>query len=140
MRVVLDCTEVEIEKSHCLACLLLTCSYYKGRHTAKCLIGVSSAGLATFVSRGFGGRASDKACAERSLILSRLEQFRDNVMVDKGFHVDAGCNNLGLGVVQPSFLRRQQQFFTADAKKTECRPSRGSRKEGNTASEDLQCI
>ncbi|XP_042143928.1 uncharacterized protein LOC121834245 [Ixodes scapularis] len=118
VRVVLDCTEVEIEKSHCLACRLFTYSYYKGRHTVKFLIGVSPAGLITFVSQGFGGRASDKACVERSLVLSRLQPFRDDVMVDKGFHVDAECNKLGLGVVQPPFLRQQQQFSVADAMKT----------------------
>ncbi|CAN7948575.1 unnamed protein product [Ixodes pacificus] len=118
VRVVLDCTEVEIEKSHCLACRLFTYSYYKGRHTVKFLIGVSPAGLITFVSQGFGGRASDKACVERSLVLSRLQPFRDDVMVDKGFHVDAECSKLGLGVVQPPFLRQQQQFSVADAMKT----------------------
>ncbi|CAN7983522.1 unnamed protein product, partial [Ixodes hexagonus] len=118
VRVVLDCTEVEIEKSHCLACRLFTYSYYKGRHTAEFLIGVSPAGLITFVSRGFGGRASDKACVERSLVLSRLEKLRDDVMVDKGFHVDTECNKLGLGVVQPPFLRQQPQFSAADAKRT----------------------
>lgn len=118
VRVVLDCTEVEIEKSHCLACRLFTYSYYKGRHTVKVLIGVSLAGLITFVSQGFGGRASDKACVERFLVLGRLQPFIDDVMVDKGFHVDAECNKLGLGVVQPPFLRQQQQFSFADAMKT----------------------
>lgn len=118
VRVVLDCTEVEIEKSHCLACRLLTYSYYKGRHTVKFLIGVSPAGLITFVSQGFGGRASDKACVERSLVLVRLQPFRDDIMVDKGFHVDMECSKLGLGVVQPPFLRQQQQFSVADARKT----------------------
>lgn len=118
VRAVLDCTEVEIEKPHCLAYRVFTYSYYKGRHTAKFLIGVSPAGLIAFACKGFGGRASDKACVEKSLILCRLEQFRDDVMVDKGFHVDAECNKLGLEVVQPPFRRQQQQFSTADAKKT----------------------
>ncbi|KAG0444666.1 hypothetical protein HPB47_013530 [Ixodes persulcatus] len=61
---------------------------------------------------------SASACVERSLVLGRLQPFRDDVMVDKGFHVDAECNKLGLGVVQPPFLRQQQQFSVADAMKT----------------------
>ncbi|KAG0438053.1 hypothetical protein HPB47_017169 [Ixodes persulcatus] len=60
----------------------------------------------------------EAACVERSLVLSTLQPFRDNVMVDKGFHVDAECNKLGLGVVQPPFLRQQQRFSVADAMKT----------------------
>ncbi|XP_077535969.1 uncharacterized protein LOC144148286 [Haemaphysalis longicornis] len=64
VRVVLDCTEVQLEKSHCASCRILTYSHYKGVHTAKVLVGVSPAGLITFISNGFGGRASDKACVE----------------------------------------------------------------------------
>lgn len=64
VRIVLDCTEVEVEKSHCASCRILTYSHYKGVYTLKVLIGVSPGALITFVSERFGGRASDKACVE----------------------------------------------------------------------------
>ncbi|KAH9369613.1 hypothetical protein HPB48_010672 [Haemaphysalis longicornis] len=88
VREVLDCTEVQLEKSHCASCRILTYSHYKGVHTAKVLVGVSPAGLITFISNGFGGRASDKACVEKSAVLHKLDSFEDDVMVDKGFNVD----------------------------------------------------
>ncbi|CAN8028786.1 unnamed protein product [Ixodes persulcatus] len=85
VRVVLDGTEIEIEKAACLACRIWTYSHYKGRHTAKFLVGVSPAGLITFLSDGFGGRSSDKATVQKSNILEKLDSFTDDVMVDKGF-------------------------------------------------------
>lgn len=118
VRVVLDCTEVELEKCHCASCRILTYSHYKGMHTAKILVGVSPAGLITFISDTFGGRASDKACVEKSRVLDKLTGFQDDVMIDKGFNVDDMCAELGLGVIQPPFLRSQQQFSAQDASKT----------------------
>lgn len=118
VRVVLDCTEVEVEKSHCASCRILTYSHYKGTHTLKVLIGVSPGGLITFVSDCFGGRASDKACVGGSEVLEILEPFKDDVMVDKGFNIHDKCTALGIGVVQPPFLRKQAQFSREDAEKT----------------------
>lgn len=118
VRIVLDCTEVEVEKSHCASCRILTYSHYKGVHTLKVLIGVSPGALITFVSHCFGGRASDKACVEDSEVLNKLECFKDDVMVDKGFNIDSECRALGVGVIQPPFLRKQQQFSREDSLKT----------------------
>ncbi|XP_049522140.1 uncharacterized protein LOC125944817 [Dermacentor silvarum] len=118
VRIVLDCTEVEVEKSHCASCRILTYSHYKGVHTVKVLVGVSPGALITFLSDCFGGRASDKACVDDSNILGRLEPFKDDVMVDKGFNIDSRCVSLGIGVVQPPFLRKQAQFSQEDAAKT----------------------
>jgi len=59
-RIILDCAEVPIEKPACLKERILTYSHYKGRHTMKFCVGVSPAGLITFLSPCFGGRASDK--------------------------------------------------------------------------------
>lgn len=87
-------------------------------HTAKVLVGVSPGALITFVSDCFGARASDKACVDESEIPSQLEPFRDDVMVDKGFNIDKKCTTLGIGVIQPPFLRKQAQFSAQDAHKT----------------------
>lgn len=118
VRVVLDCTEVQVEKCHCSSCRILTYSHYKGCHTAKVLIGVSPGGLITFVSNSFGGRSSDKACVDKSGVLNKLASFQDDVMVDKGFNIDAQCESLGLGIVQPPFLRQKAQFTADDATRT----------------------
>lgn len=39
-------------------------------------------------------------------------------MVDKGFNIEDKCSALGIGVIQPPFLRNQAQFSAEDAAKT----------------------
>lgn len=118
LRLVLDYTEIQVNKSHCLSCRLLTYSHYKRKHTVKAMIGVSPAVLITFVSDSFGGRASDKACFEASGITGKLESLKDDIMVDKGFNVRAICDSRRLGLVQPAFLRKQEQFSATDSRGT----------------------
>lgn len=114
VHVIFDCKVVEVEKSHCASCRILTYSHYKATHTAEVFVGVSYAGLITFVSSAFGGRAFDKACVEKSQVLQKLTSFQDDLMVDKEFKVDEMCTKLGLDVIQPPFLSSQQQFSAAD--------------------------
>lgn len=83
-------------------------------HTANVLVEVFPADLITFLSNGFDGRASDKACVEKSGVLNKVNSFEDNVMVDKRFSLDAMCGKLGLSMVQPLFLCSQTQFSAED--------------------------
>ncbi|OXU21058.1 hypothetical protein TSAR_014564 [Trichomalopsis sarcophagae] len=57
--VVLDCTEIFIQHSANLCCQVLTYSHYKSRNTIKVMTGVSPAGNITYVSKAYGGRATD---------------------------------------------------------------------------------
>ena len=41
VRVVLDCTEFPVERSHCQQCRIITYSQYKHGHTIKLLVGVT---------------------------------------------------------------------------------------------------
>ncbi|KAH6933434.1 hypothetical protein HPB50_014812 [Hyalomma asiaticum] len=66
--------------------------------------------LIIFVSDCFGGRASDKACVDGSDIISKLEPFKDDVMVDKDFNIDSACASFGIDVVQPHFCGSRQSF------------------------------
>src|SRR5699024_9048739 len=52
-RIVLDCTEIEVEKSKCLKCRTRAYSFYKGRHTVKFLLGAAPSGLITFLSKAY---------------------------------------------------------------------------------------
>ena len=49
-RIVLDCTEISLQKSKCLQCRLKTYSHYKSNHTFKFFIGILPTGLITYVS------------------------------------------------------------------------------------------
>ncbi|XP_074100030.1 uncharacterized protein LOC141528072 [Cotesia typhae] len=59
VRVVVDCTEIKIQKPSKLCCQLQTYSYYKSTYTVKFMTGVTPAGLISFISPAYGGRVSD---------------------------------------------------------------------------------
>jgi hypothetical protein len=60
IRFVVDATEFFCEQPSSLTAHYLTWSDYKSHNTMKILIGVAPNGLVTFVSRLWGGRASDR--------------------------------------------------------------------------------
>lgn len=118
VRVILDCTEVQLAKFKCLKCRILSYSQYKGHHTIKYLVGVTPGGIISFVSAGYGGRASDRKIFEESNILNLLEPYVDEIMVDKGFLITSLCEEEGIGVIHPPFLRKKAAFSKAEAVQT----------------------
>jgi hypothetical protein len=76
---------------------------------------VSPTGLITFVSQAYGGRASDKAIFEQSNLIQKLDIFSDHVMVDKGFLIDTSCEEHGITLVRPPFLKNKTQFTENEA-------------------------
>lgn len=116
-RIVLDCTEVPIESFSCEICRCVTYSHYKGCHTAKFLICVTPSGLISYVSKGYGGRSTDKTIFDESKLLDRMENG-DAIMVDKGFLIEKSCAKAGIQLYRPPFLlekkfSKEQSEFTA---------------------------
>ncbi|XP_067127736.1 uncharacterized protein [Centruroides vittatus] len=118
VRVILDCTEVLVEKPKCISCRILTYSHYYGKHTVKVLVGIAPSGLITYLSKAYGGRASDKAIFEESNLLNLLDPYADQVMTDKGFHIEDACSARAIGLVRPPFVRKQNQLSKHDALET----------------------
>lgn len=85
-RIVLDSTEVRIQKPSALEAQRKTFSSYKHANTMKCLVGMTPDCLIAFVSDLFGGSTSDRAIVDRCGVLDLLESG-DAIMVDKGFKV-----------------------------------------------------
>lgn len=115
VRIVLDCTEMVIQKPKCLCCRIRFYSQYKSNTTVKIMTGVSPGGIITFVSEPFGGRASDKVIFQKSNLISKLEYAKDAIMVDKGFLVQDICDQYKIQVIQPPFLKKQKQLSMNDA-------------------------
>ena len=59
-RVILDCAEVFVERPKSLANQATTWSDYKHHNTVKFSVGISPSGYITFLSKYYGGQASDK--------------------------------------------------------------------------------
>lgn len=111
--IILDCTEIPVQKPKCLKCRIMMYSSYKSRHTIKFMTGVTPAGLLSFVSKSYGGRASDKVIFEQSNVINQLRSNKDAVMVDKGFHISDMCAQRRVELIRPPFLH--QKFSEEEA-------------------------
>lgn len=116
--VVLDCTEVPIEKPKCLNCKLKLYSHYKGCETVKVMIGCSPSGLIIHRGEAFGGRASDKAIFNHSRILEKLMPTRDAIMVDRGFSVELECTEARIQLIMRPKLMQRIQFTVEEVELT----------------------
>ena len=70
--VIIDCFEVFIDRPSCLLAHAQTWSSYKHHNTAKFLIRITPQGTVSFISKGWGGRASDKFITEHCGLLKKL--------------------------------------------------------------------
>lgn len=85
-RVILDGTEVPVERPSNPVAQRATFSTYKNKNTVKTVVGATPGGLVSFVSQTYGGSASDRQIVERSNLLTKCDRG-DSVMADKGFNV-----------------------------------------------------
>ena len=82
--VIIDCSEIFIERTSNVLARSQTWSTYKSHNTFKYLIGVTPQGTISFVSRAWGGRVSDKALTQECGILNILLPG-GLVLADRGF-------------------------------------------------------
>lgn len=105
--IIVDCFEIFIERSSILRALAQAFSYYKHHETLKYLIGISVTGAILFVSRGYGGRASDKEVVNKSGFLDNLEEG-DLVLADKGFLIRDEVEAREAFLRLPTFVKNGQ--------------------------------
>lgn len=111
-RIVLDCTEFFTERPSSLVSQWLTWSEYKHHNTFKVLIGVAPNGMATFVSRLWGGNVSDRHIVQHDDLIPKLSAG-DVVMADKGFTIeDLLPPDVGLNV--PPRVSTKHQMSSSD--------------------------
>ena len=80
-RIILDRTEIFIEKPSCFRVQAITYSTYKSHNTAKGLVGIVPNGAVIFISDLYEGHVSDRKIVIASGILDVLEP-QDSVMAD----------------------------------------------------------
>ena len=115
-RIILDCTEIFIERPSAMLAQSETRSEYKHHNTWKVLVGVTPNGQVSYLSDLLGGRVSDKQITQESGVLDLLDAG-DNVMVDRGFHISNIVPN-GVSVNMPPFLAGRDQMAAAKTEQT----------------------
>ena len=116
-RVILDCTEIFIERSKSLHSQAVTWSDYKHHNTIKALISISPSGYITFISSAYGGRASDKCITNDSGFYDLLERD-DEVMADRGFQIKEDLLLRFCSLCVPPGARVKSQMTANECKKT----------------------
>ena len=114
---IIDCFELFIEKPSDLFAKLCTWSQYKHYNTAKYLISITPQGVISFISNGWGGRASDKFLVENSGYLNYLSDG-DVVLADRGFDVADSLALFGATLDIPAFTRGQNQLSAEEVEVT----------------------
>ena len=108
---VIDCTEVFIEKPSDPIAQSATWSEYKENNTGKVLVGLSPFGFPRFVSDAFPGSISDNNITAQSEVLPLVRRNK-RWLADKGWQCDG--DKFGLIVETPDRLEGKQQFSEAE--------------------------
>lgn len=108
-RCIIDCTEVFTERPSNLTARAQTWSNYKHNNTIKFLVGITPAGAVSFLSKGWGGRVSDKEITIESGFLDLVEP-RDQILADRGFLIRDELAVRGATLRIPSFTKGKSQL------------------------------
>ncbi len=109
-RAIIDCSEVPCERASSVRQRVQTYSYYKSRFTLKFLVAISPSGEIMFLSKVYGGRATDTEITCNSGFLDLIEDG-DVILADKGFPViDKNMSEVGGILVMPPFKKGNRQF------------------------------
>ena len=103
---VIDCTELEIERSSDFEIQSATYSTYKSRNTVKGLIGLSPTGVTMFVSDLMEGSVSVNDITLQSGLVSKLEKG-DAIMADRGWTNKTALSRHGIKLICTSFPQGQ---------------------------------
>lgn len=101
VHMIIDCFEIQIAKPSNPVKQAQTWSQYKSCNTVKYLIGCTPNGFVSFISKGYGGRISDKAIVDKSNLLNVL-QPNAVLLADRGFkEIESVFSSHGIKLLRP---------------------------------------
>ncbi|XP_062586724.1 uncharacterized protein LOC134248334 [Saccostrea cucullata] len=118
-RVILDATEVPINKPQNVNAQSATFSNYKNKNTLKVMIGCTPCGTVSYISDAYCGAASDRQIIERSDLLLEKDKFQDHdsIMADRGIMVQDLFASRNIQVNTPTILKGKSQLEAQDVAK-----------------------
>ena len=90
LKLIVDCTEIFTNRE--------IYSNYKSHTTFKFLVAINACAAIVYVSRGWGGRTSDKYITAKSVDFIAALEEGDEVMADGGFDISDVLGDLGVKV------------------------------------------
>ncbi|XP_049518795.1 uncharacterized protein LOC119440263 [Dermacentor silvarum] len=114
---ILDCSDVFLQRPKKLLARAQTYSSYKAHNTVKFLTAVAPNGYVMFVSRAYGGRASDEYIMGHCGVEDFLGSG-DEVMADRGFVLSQYLDVQGVKLNVPSFTRGKSQLSESEVTQT----------------------
>ena len=115
-RVILDCTEIKVQRASNCDLQSMNFSSYKNCATVKGLVGITPDGVGCFFSDLMPGSISDNEITLKSGLLDSIEPGR-GVMTDRGFTIQDTCAERGLYHFAPPMLQAEQ-FSISECTKT----------------------
>ena len=115
-RVIIDCTEIFIEKPDSVRVQSSTFSNYKHHNTAKGLVGITPAGAVSFISDLYTGCTSDRHNTKHCGIY-QLVEVGDSFMADTGFYLKADLP-YGVELNIPLVLKGKEQLSLKEERET----------------------
>lgn len=115
--VIIDCFEIFIDRPSALLARAQTYSSYKHHNTVKYLIGITPNGIVSFISKGWGGRVSDKYLTDSCGLLHKLLPG-DTVLADRGFDIKDSVGLYCATVKLPTFTKGKRQLAGIDVEQT----------------------
>ena len=109
--IIIDCTELFSETPSSLSAHKQLYSNYKHHSTVKFLVGISQAGAIIYISKMYGGRASDKLITEQSIDFLNWLEPGTSVMADRGFTID-DLLPPGVKLIIPPFKPKDSSQFS----------------------------
>ena len=106
---IIDATDIYIEKPNNPEAQQVTFSSYKNTNTMKALVGIVPKGAILFVSTLFGGSIFDKELTQKSGLVDKL-QHGDCIMADRGFNIQEMLASKGIKVHVQPFMNPTGQF------------------------------
>jgi hypothetical protein len=110
-RVVLDCTEIKVQRASNCDLQSMNFSSYKNCATVMGLVGITPDGVGCFFSDLMPGSTSDNEITIQSGVLDQVEPGR-GVMTDRGFAIQDTCAEKGLYHFAPPMLEEEQFSIT----------------------------
>ncbi|XP_040065845.1 uncharacterized protein LOC120839601 [Ixodes scapularis] len=109
---IIDCFEIFVDRAQNMLKRGRTYSPYKSHNTAKVLHVIAPNGFIMFISKAYGGRASDRFITSDSRLLRYLLPG-DQILADKGFTIE-DMLPYGVKLSLPSFRKQKKQLSDAE--------------------------